>query len=445
MVEMTGGAAASAAELHRGLVNALVRQGVIRTPGVEAAFRAVPRHPFLPDVPLERVYRDEAIPTHRDAAGVPISSSSQPAAMAIMLEQLDVQPGDRVLEIGAGTGYNAALLARLAGPTGSVVSVDIDEEIVAGARRHLAAAGVPEGAPITLVRGDGGDGYPAGAPYDRIVLTVGAWDVAPAWVEQLGAGGRLLVPLWLRGAQRTVAFAPADGAGNDSPHLASVSVSSCAFMRLRGSFAGPEGFVALGPDPRAGVTIAVDERAALDADAVWGYLSGGPREERPVGVAVTPDTGWGSLALWLALWEPGYCAVHVEDETDAPSPGVPPIPSLLGGNSGRWTEGLVGTGGLALLGLADEHRSEPVDLGADGARRRGLVVHRYGLDATLADRLASQVVAWHRAGRPGDQGLRIRAYPRATAAAQPVPAGSAVLPKRWHRFVVDWTGAGVTR
>jgi protein-L-isoaspartate(D-aspartate) O-methyltransferase len=429
----------AAVDPHRALVDGLVAQGLIRSPAVEAAFRAVPRHPFLPDVPVERVYRDEAIPTRRDAAGVPISSSSQPAAMAIMLEQLEVRPGDRVLEIGAGTGYNAALLARLAGPTGSVVSVDIDEEIVADARRHLAAANVPNSAPITLVRGDGGVGYPPDAPYDRIVLTVGAWDLAPAWGQQFAKGGRLLVPLWLRGAQRTVAFAWVDATEAEPAHLASVSVSSCAFMRLRGSFAGPEGFVALGPDRRAGVTIAVDDRAALDADAVWGHLTGGPREERPVGIAITPDTGWGSLALWLALREPGYCTVHVEDGTDAPPSGVPAIPSLVGRNGSRWTEGLVGGEGLALLGLATEDRSNPGGLGADGERRRGLVVHRFGPDATLADRLASQVVAWDDAGRPGDEGLRIRAYPL-SAAAVPIPEGAAVLPKRWHRFVVDWTG-----
>src|SRR5687768_1419512 len=133
--------AGNAASLRDALVDGLVREGSIRSPAVEAAFRAVPRECFLPGVPLGRVYRDEAIVTH-EQDGVPISSSSQPAIMAIMLEQLAVEPGHRVLEIGAGTGYNAALLAQLVGPRGRVVTLDLDEPIVAEARANLAAAGI---------------------------------------------------------------------------------------------------------------------------------------------------------------------------------------------------------------------------------------------------------------------------------------------------------------
>ena len=105
----------------------------IRSDLVAAALRAVPRHLFLPDLPPEAAYRDDAIVTKRDADGQGISSSSQPAIMAIMLDQLDLAPGHRVLEIGAGTGYNAALIAHIVGPSGQVVSVDIDADTGAGA------------------------------------------------------------------------------------------------------------------------------------------------------------------------------------------------------------------------------------------------------------------------------------------------------------------------
>ena len=111
--------------------------------------------------------------------GVTTSSASQPSMMAIMLGQLDLQPGHRVLEIGAGTGYNAALMARIVGPGGRVVAVDIDADLVDGAARHLAAAGVDG---VELVCADGARGYPPAAPYDRIVLTVGSGDVRPEWV-----------------------------------------------------------------------------------------------------------------------------------------------------------------------------------------------------------------------------------------------------------------------
>src|SRR4030081_2626179 len=109
-----------------------------------------------------------------------------------MLEQLDLRPGHHVLEIGAGTGYNAALMARIVGPAGAVTAVDIDEDLIARAAVHLAEAGVSG---VELVAADGALGYPTGAPYDRIVLTVGSSDIRPEWVAQLGPGGRLLLPL----------------------------------------------------------------------------------------------------------------------------------------------------------------------------------------------------------------------------------------------------------
>src|SRR5690242_7599402 len=169
---------------------------------VEAAFRAVPRHLFLPGVPLPRAYADEAVAVQA-VDGVTTSSASQPSMMAIMLAQLDLHPGHRVLEVGAGTGYNAALMTRLVGPEGRVVAVDIDADLVEGAGRHLAAAGVGG---VELVCADGALGHPPGAPYDRIVLTVGSGVVRPEWIAQLAPGGRLLLPLALRGTQLSVAL-----------------------------------------------------------------------------------------------------------------------------------------------------------------------------------------------------------------------------------------------
>jgi len=195
--------AASAAELRAALVDQLQASGVLTQPRVLAAFRAVPRHLFLPGVPLAEAYRDDAIPT-KMAEGRAISSSSQPAIMAIMLEQLAVQPGQHILEIGAGTGYNAALLGELVGPSGWVVTVDIDEDIVLGARAHLADANVQN---VRVVQADGGDGYAPNAPYDRIIVTAGAWDIPPAWHAQLMSGGWLVLPLALgNGVQNAIAF-----------------------------------------------------------------------------------------------------------------------------------------------------------------------------------------------------------------------------------------------
>ena len=97
-----------------------------------------------------------------------MSSSTQPAIMAVMLKQLGIGPGLRVLEIGAGTGYNAALLSHLVGPEGNVVTMDLDAEVANTARRHLANADVTG---VYVVEADGALGWPETAPYDRIILT----------------------------------------------------------------------------------------------------------------------------------------------------------------------------------------------------------------------------------------------------------------------------------
>lgn len=233
-----GGQGDEAERLHRRLVDGLLRDGDIRDPRVEAAFRAVRRHWFLPGAPLVDVYRDRALVTHRSVDGVPISSSSQPALMAHMLEQLDVGPGMAVLEIGTGTGYNAALLGHLVGPGGRVLTLDLDPEITGPARHQLAAMGASN---VTVATADGWLLDVQGT-FDRIVATVGVWDLSPAWVSRLAADGRIVAPLWLRaGQQASIAFHPA-GAG-----LRSLSAEPCGFMQLRGLGAGDATYRPIGP------------------------------------------------------------------------------------------------------------------------------------------------------------------------------------------------------
>ncbi|HKV86062.1 MAG TPA: methyltransferase domain-containing protein [Ktedonobacterales bacterium] len=233
--EKTRGGGPSAETLRTHLVRDLRAGGILRDAAVERALLAVPRHLFLPDVPLREAYADIAVPT-RWQDGAPISSASQPAIVAIMLEQLRVTTGMRVLEIGAGTGYNAALLAELVGPSGVVTTLDIDRDIVDDATTHLAAAGYTG---VHAITSDGAFGWPENAPYDRVILTVGAADIAPAWFDQLAEGGLLVLPLWLGGAQASVAFRKRGGA------LRSESIASCGFMRLRGEEAGSERVVTL--------------------------------------------------------------------------------------------------------------------------------------------------------------------------------------------------------
>ncbi len=131
---------------------------------VQEAFAAVPRHVFVPEVAPALAYRDEAFVIKCGPDGLPVSSSSQPAMMAIMLGQLGLEPGHRVLEIGTGSGYNAAVMAAVVGPGGKVVSVDIDPELVIRARASLAAAGYAD---VAVICADGGFAVPGHGPFDR--------------------------------------------------------------------------------------------------------------------------------------------------------------------------------------------------------------------------------------------------------------------------------------
>jgi protein-L-isoaspartate(D-aspartate) O-methyltransferase len=218
--------------LRRRLVRELESRGLIRTPAVRAAFLAVPRELFVPEAVersgLAAVYQDEAIPTKFAPNGAPLSSSSQPAIMAQMLERLALAPGMRVLEIGAGTGYNAGLLSHLVGQTGRVDTIDLDAEIAQRARKAVRAGGYR----IRVHAGDGHAGHAARAPYDRIVVTASSDTVPHAWFDQLVTGGIVEVPLRLReagGAHAIVALRKSDHG------LRSVSTLCGGFMPLRGA------------------------------------------------------------------------------------------------------------------------------------------------------------------------------------------------------------------
>jgi protein-L-isoaspartate(D-aspartate) O-methyltransferase len=392
------------AGLQRDLLAEVRDRGGAATESVAAALLAVPRHVFVPDVPLETAYRDEAIVTKRDVDGVPISSSSQPTIMALMLDQLGLAPGQRVLEIGAGTGYNAALLAYLVGPTGVVVSVEIDAEVAERARASLAAAGYPD---VTVLCADGADGHPAAAPYDRIIATVGVWDLAPAWLDQLAPGGRVVVPLDLRGAQVSVALERQDG------HWVSRSLVPCGFMRLRGELAGPGQIHVLDRETRLALAVPDDRevdggvRTALTATSVI----------HSIGVVCIGAEAFGGLGIWLAVTEPRSCFLSDEDRGSSALERA-----LIQAPGFRATFGIFDGASIALLGRRR---------GAEGSFE--LDAHGYGVDGDrLAADLAGHVRAWDGAGRPTTERLRVSAYPWNT----PDLDGGIVIDKIHTRLVI---------
>jgi protein-L-isoaspartate(D-aspartate) O-methyltransferase len=278
----------------RDLVRLLIDKGVLTDDRVAGAMADVPRELFVPEDRRGEAYADKVLVTKWDDVGVAISSASQPAIVAIMLEQLRLERGHSVLEIGAGTGYNAALLGRLAD---RVITVDIDEDVAHAARDRLA--NVPN---VEVRTGDGWAGAPDRAPYDRIELTIGTSDISASWRDQLADGGLLVLPLWLRvGVQVSVAFR------RDGDVLRGESVRDCGFQRLRGTHSGPEGFVPVG----GGDFVVLDD--ASDALPLRELLRRAPREERaPV---IDP-----AVFARMALDEPRTLAVS--DLSGALRPGL---------------------------------------------------------------------------------------------------------------------------
>ncbi|GAA4919553.1 methyltransferase domain-containing protein [Streptomyces coeruleoprunus] len=202
----------AAAEARHRLVAALAAAGELADPAWRAAFEEVPRHLFVPYYYVgvmggyERLWRDDPDPRRRERwlagayedrplgtrlrDGDLVSSASQPSLMAAMLHALGVRDGHTVLEIGAGTGYNAALLSHRVGDE-RVTTIDLDTDITDAAKAHLAEAGYRP----AVITGDGARGCPGRAPFDRIIATCALPSVPGAWLAQCRPGGRVLAPL----------------------------------------------------------------------------------------------------------------------------------------------------------------------------------------------------------------------------------------------------------
>lgn len=411
--------------LQQALVDKLVEDGSLTDTAVETAFRTVPRHLFLPDKPLDVVYRDEAIPTKRDDQGRAISSSSQPAIMAIMLEQLALRPGQSVLEIGAGTGYNAALMGHLVGKDGRVTTIDLDEDIVVGAQTHLTAAGCGN---VTAVCGDGMDGYASNGPYDRIILTVGGWEIAPAWLAQLAPDGRLLLPLSLKGPQFSTAFEWQNG------RLSSHSVRNCGFMRLRGPQAGPDKLIPIHPEKEIFIGFEEDQHQLrqINADQILAWLRARTKDIA-TGVTITQREAWGSLLLWLALHEPDLVSINASGQAVAEI-GQAYIFGFNGMHPWRMTLGILHNMGLlALVHEPEQHSEKIADSDPGVPQLFELYFRQYGDGGTAVAKLSEHLHNWEKAGRPSSEDMTIDVYPRNT----PIADGIAI-PLRWHTFVVTY-------
>ncbi|WP_283133942.1 methyltransferase, FxLD system [Rhizohabitans arisaemae] len=313
---------------------------------VESALRQVERHRYVPTAPLTDAYEEKAVITHTFPDGTHLSCASGPSIVAGMLNALDVQPDQRILEIGAGTGYNAGLLSTLTGDKGQVITIDINPDVTAAARRNLDATGFHD---ITVITRDGALGAPEHGPYDRIIVTVGAWDIPQPWWDQLVPGGRLVVPLRWRGTTRAVAFIKRDD------HWESDWVFLCGFVPMLGQPGEQESTI----DPDSLVTLHFDVDQSVDVEALQGILE---RERSVVWSEATVHGEEPFDRVWVHMSAVDDGTVRISADQRAVQAGLctPAIvtrsPALVAGDSlayftirraetpGRWHLGAVGHG-----------------------------------------------------------------------------------------------------
>ncbi len=194
----------------------------IKDPAVLEAMGSVPRHLFVPPEYVNEAYAD---------APLPIGGSqtiSQPYMVAWMTELLALTGSEKVLEVGTGSGYQAAILSLLAG---RVISMERSGELAAEARERLARLGYSN---VEVIEGDGSQGYPEQAPYDDIIVTAGAPEIPQPLLDQLADGGRLVIPVGPSSMQMLVL------ARRESDRIIKQDMGSCAFVPLVGRFGWTE-------------------------------------------------------------------------------------------------------------------------------------------------------------------------------------------------------------
>jgi protein-L-isoaspartate(D-aspartate) O-methyltransferase len=422
---------------QQALVKQLKKANILTKRLIEEAFLNVPRHLFLPNEPLEKVYSDVVIVVKRGEDGQWTSSSSQPAIMAIMLEQLNLKPGQRVLEIGAGTGFNAGLMASIVGPNGKVVTMDIQPDLVEYAREHLDAAGFDW---VQTIVGDGGYGCPDEAPYDRIILTVASDIIAPAWKEQLGPDGILVLPFAvLDGNQKSVAFQKRGG------ELVSVDIKPCGFMPLQGAFAFAKPVqTPLGLDPRLCLFSEPGKELPAGADVIAAWLSQ-QFQDWASGVAVAVHELINDFFPWVSLQQlqgkpqaglVGSLAAMGElaDQNIYPS-----LFGFEGERKARYSAVMVESDGIAALISPPGQVAPLIDVMNPGDRYNTtfeLYVRNFGPGTNAARRMLEYIQDWDRAGKPSSLQWQIRAIP--AEIEYDLNDGEFLVNKPWTNLVISY-------
>ncbi|MEU6404043.1 methyltransferase, FxLD system [Streptomyces sp. NPDC046985] len=401
-----------ATRLRNKVVNALCSDGNISSPEIEAVMRKVPRHAFTPGTTLDKAYDTyAAVITKTDEHAVQLSSVSAPQIQAMMLEQARVKPGMRVLEIGSG-GLNAAYLAELVGEHGEVVTVDIDPVVTDRAHRLLDEHGYGR---VRVVTVDAAEPIPDLGEVDVVMVTAGAWDIAPAWTAQLKQGGRLVVPLRMRGLTRSVAFVQI--AGEHGRYLESESARICGFVPMQGSTAHREELLLVNGTPEIGLKF--DDGLPADPHLLDNAVTF-PRHELWTGVVIGLSELIDTLQMAMAISLPGFCTMAVDEDLDT---------GLVAPVNKRF----------ALAAVEDDTFAYLVTRRTEDNKRIEYGVHALGPNAKqFADKIGDVLRDWE-ANRRGGPSPVIRVYPAHTPDDQ-IPADR-VIDKVHSRVSLSWPSA----
>ncbi|MFG3013856.1 methyltransferase, FxLD system [Streptomyces cinerochromogenes] len=411
------GEPAEAVRLRQAMTETVIDGGWAPSEPVRDALRTVPRHRFAPEANLAAAYDggDRAVVTRRDETGAAISSVSAAWLQADMIETLRLKPGAIVFEAGSG-GYNAELIAHVAGPEGRVVTVDIDPWVVRRTRRFLAEAGSGR---VTAIEADAAFGAPAHlvprGGFDGSVITYNCWDISPAWRGQLAEGGHLVLPLEVGGYTRAVTFARR-GQVLEARHF-----TYCGFVRDQGQQARtiPADVLLDGE-----LTLRFENGSAAPTTGLEEALRG-PRHEVATGITMGAGAYFGSLQLYAATTLPAFCRLHAHRDT-----GVTAI------TKDRDAPALVGDASLAYLThVQTRHGKRPED------KEWEWVVHAFGEQGPqLTEQLVATVRAWDRHVRADDNDKHADPVLTVHPAGTPdhlLPAGD-VLDKEHSRLVFRW-------
>lgn len=168
------------------LVNHLIASGALKTPRIIEAFKNTPRHFFVRKEYLNNAYEDIPLPTYN------AQTISQPYTVAIMTEVLNPRPGNKVLEIGAGSGYQASIIGHCVDPKGKVITIELESTLVKFSKKNVKKVKLKN---VKIIQGDGKLGYEKEAPYDKCIITAACNEIPEPIIKQIKIGGRIVAPV----------------------------------------------------------------------------------------------------------------------------------------------------------------------------------------------------------------------------------------------------------